>query len=66
MKVPFFHNNDDYDEFIFYHRGSFFSRDNIHPGMITLHPSGTPTGRTRRRWPRDRARPSGPTPTRSR
>src|SRR3546814_1344435 len=38
LKVPFFHNNDDYDEAIFYHRGEFFSRDNIHPGMITLHP----------------------------
>jgi homogentisate 1,2-dioxygenase len=40
IKVPFFHNNDDYDEVIFYHAGSFFSRDNIHPGMVTLHPSG--------------------------
>ncbi|HXH02595.1 MAG TPA: homogentisate 1,2-dioxygenase [Candidatus Competibacteraceae bacterium] len=40
LKVPFFHNNDDYDEIIFYHKGSFFSRDNIHPGMITLHPCG--------------------------
>ena len=40
MKVPFFHNNDDYDEAIFYHAGDFFSRDNIHPGMITLHPAG--------------------------
>ncbi|OGA39184.1 MAG: homogentisate 1,2-dioxygenase [Betaproteobacteria bacterium RIFCSPLOWO2_12_FULL_62_13] len=40
LKVPFFHNNDDYDELIFYHRGEFFSRDNIHPGMITLHPGG--------------------------
>jgi homogentisate 1,2-dioxygenase len=40
LKVPFFHNNDDYDEVIFYHRGEFFSRDNIHPGMLTLHPSG--------------------------
>ena len=40
IKVPFFHNNDDYDELIFYHRGSFFSRDNIHPGMITVHPCG--------------------------
>jgi len=38
--VPFFHNNDDYDEIIFYHRGQFFSRDNIHPGMVTLHPCG--------------------------
>jgi homogentisate 1,2-dioxygenase len=40
LKVPFFHNNDDYDEVIFYHRGEFFSRDNIHPGMITWHPCG--------------------------
>jgi homogentisate 1,2-dioxygenase len=40
MKVPFFHNNDDYDEVLFYHAGNFFSRDNIHPGMITLHPGG--------------------------
>jgi homogentisate 1,2-dioxygenase len=40
LKVPFFHNNDDYDEVIFYHAGDFFSRDNIHPGMMTLHPGG--------------------------
>jgi homogentisate 1,2-dioxygenase len=40
IKVPFFHNNDDYDEVIFYHAGDFFSRDNIHPGMVTLHPCG--------------------------
>jgi homogentisate 1,2-dioxygenase len=40
IKVPFFHNNDDYDEVLFYHAGDFFSRDNIHPGMMTLHPSG--------------------------
>jgi len=40
LKVPFFHNNDDFDEVIFYHRGNFFSRDNIKPGMLTLHPSG--------------------------
>ena len=40
IKVPFFHNNDDYDEVIFYHAGNFFSRDNIHPGMMTLHPCG--------------------------
>lgn len=44
LKVPFFHNNDDYDEVIFYHKGEFFSRDNIHPGMITLHPSGITHG----------------------
>ncbi len=40
LKVPFFHNNDDYDELLFYHAGNFFSRDNIHPGMVTLHPGG--------------------------
>lgn len=40
LKVPFYHNNDDYDEVLFYHAGNFFSRDNIHPGMITLHPTG--------------------------
>lgn len=40
IKVPFFHNNDDFDEVIFYHAGDFFSRDNIHPGMVTLHPCG--------------------------
>jgi homogentisate 1,2-dioxygenase len=44
LKVPFFHNNDDYDEVIFYHRGEFFSRDNIHPGMVTFHPCGFPHG----------------------
>ena len=40
LKVPFFHNNDDYDEVLFYHAGDFFSRDNIHPGMLTFHPCG--------------------------
>ena len=40
LKVPFFHNNDDFDEVIFYHAGDFFSRDNIGPGMMTMHPGG--------------------------
>jgi homogentisate 1,2-dioxygenase len=40
LKVPFFHSNDDFDEVIFYHRGEFFSRDNIKPGMVTFHPNG--------------------------
>lgn len=44
LNVPFFHSNDDYDELIFYHAGLFFSRDHIHPGMMTLHPSGIPHG----------------------
>ena len=38
--MPFFHSNDDFDEVLFYHRGEFFSRDNIRPGMVTLHPNG--------------------------
>ncbi|BDU39517.1 homogentisate 1,2-dioxygenase [Vibrio nigripulchritudo] len=44
LKVPFYHNNDDYDEVLFYHKGDFFSRDNIDAGMITLHPCGFPHG----------------------
>ena len=40
LKIPFFHNNDDYDEVIFYHAGDFFSRDNIDAGMLTFHPGG--------------------------
>jgi homogentisate 1,2-dioxygenase len=40
QRVPFFHRNTDYDEFIFYHDGDFFSKDNIYPGMATLHPRG--------------------------
>lgn len=44
LKVPFFHSNTDYDEILFYHAGDFFSRDNIHAGMVTLHPCGFPHG----------------------
>jgi homogentisate 1,2-dioxygenase len=40
LKLPYFHSNEDYDEFLFYHRGQFFSRDNIYPGMSSFHPSG--------------------------
>ena len=40
LKLPFYHSNDDFDEFLFYHKGSFISRDNIYPGMATLHPNG--------------------------
>lgn len=44
LKVPFYHSNNDFDEVIFYHAGEFFSRDNIHPGMMTIHPCGFPHG----------------------
>ncbi|RDH44794.1 homogentisate 1,2-dioxygenase [Zooshikella ganghwensis] len=40
LKVPFYHNNDDYDEVLFYHAGEFFSRDDIDSGMVTFHPAG--------------------------
>lgn len=44
LKVPFYHQNIDYDEVLFYHDGNFFSRENLHSGMITLHPAGFPHG----------------------
>ena len=40
LRVPFYHRNMDYDEVLFYHRGNFFSRSGIDPGMMTLHPQG--------------------------
>lgn len=40
LKVPFYHSNIDYDEVLFYHRGTFFSRTGISPGMLTFHPQG--------------------------
>ena len=40
LKVPYFHNNDDYDEATFHHAGNFFSRDNVSPGLLTFHPCG--------------------------
>lgn len=44
LKVPFYHQNIDYDEVLFYHAGNFFSRDNLHANMMTLHPAGFPHG----------------------
>ena len=43
LKVPFYHQNIDYDEVLFYHDGDFFSRDNLHAGMMSFHPAGFPT-----------------------
>ncbi|MGE0631080.1 MAG: homogentisate 1,2-dioxygenase [Pseudobdellovibrionaceae bacterium] len=40
LKVPFYHQNIDYDEVLFYHDGNFFSRDNLHAGMMSFHPAG--------------------------
>jgi len=44
LKVPFYHQNIDYDEVLFYHAGNFFSRDNLHSNMISYHPAGFPHG----------------------
>ncbi len=44
LKVPFYHQNIDYDEVLFYHEGDFFSRDNLHAGMMSFHPMGFPHG----------------------
>jgi homogentisate 1,2-dioxygenase len=44
LKVPFYHQNIDYDEVLFYHNGDFFSRDNLHAGMMSFHPAGFPHG----------------------
>lgn len=44
LKVPFYHQNIDYDEVLFYHAGDFFSRQNLHAGMMSFHPAGFPHG----------------------
>jgi homogentisate 1,2-dioxygenase len=44
LRLPFFHSNNDYDEVLFYHRGQFMSRDDVKPGMLSLHPAGFPHG----------------------
>lgn len=45
MKLPFFHNNDDYEEVLFYHRGNLSSRGQGTPlGSMTLHPMGLTHG----------------------
>ena len=44
LKVPFYHQNIDYDEVLFYHKGDFFSRSNLHPAMMSFHPAGFPHG----------------------
>lgn len=44
MKLPFWHNNDDYEEVIFNHRGALGSHPTIGEGMMTFHPSGLTHG----------------------
>lgn len=44
LKIPFYHQNTDYDEVLFYHDGDFFSRDNLEAGAMSFHPVGFPHG----------------------
>ncbi|MGB0385456.1 MAG: homogentisate 1,2-dioxygenase [Ardenticatenaceae bacterium] len=55
LRLPFYHRNIDYDEFIFYHEGNFFSKAGIEPGMFTLHPAGLDHGPHPKAFERDRA-----------
>ena len=55
LRVPFYHRNIDYDEFIFYHEGNFFSKAGIEPGMFTLHPAGIDHGPHPIAFERDKA-----------
>ncbi|MEM7535634.1 MAG: homogentisate 1,2-dioxygenase [Chloroflexota bacterium] len=54
LRVPFYHRNIDYDEFIFYYEGNFFSKAGIEPGMFTLHPAGLDHGPHPKAFERDR------------
>jgi homogentisate 1,2-dioxygenase len=40
IRLPFFHRNVDYDEVLFYHRGTFLSRAGLAAGELTWHPAG--------------------------
>ena len=55
LKVPFYHSNIDFDEVLFYHRGEFFSRAGIAPGMLTFHPQGIHHGPHPKAFERSRA-----------
>jgi homogentisate 1,2-dioxygenase len=44
IPAPYNHSNIDSDEVLYYVDGDFMSRNNVGPGMITLHPAGIPHG----------------------
>lgn len=44
IPCPYNHSSPDCDEILFYVRGNFISRKGIHPGSISLHPTGIPHG----------------------
>ena len=60
LRLPFFHRNIDYDEVLFYHRGTFFSRAGIGEGMVTFHPHGLHHGPQPSAVERDRAAGAAP------
>lgn len=44
IPAPYFHQNVDSDEVLYYVDGDFMSRKGIEPGSITLHPGDIPHG----------------------
>lgn len=44
IPAPYFHNNIDSDEVLYYVDGDFMSRKGIKAGYLTLHPKGVPHG----------------------
>ena len=44
IPAPYNHSNIDSDEVLYYVDGDFMSRNDIAPGVLTLHPGGIPHG----------------------
>lgn len=44
IPAPYNHSNIDSDEILYYVDGDFMSRNDIAPGVLTLHPAGIPHG----------------------
>lgn len=44
IPAPYFHQNVDSDEVLYYVEGDFMSRKAVEPGSITLHPGDVPHG----------------------
>ncbi|QBF84459.1 homogentisate 1,2-dioxygenase [Shewanella maritima] len=44
IPAPYYHNNIDSDEVLYYVDGDFMSRTGIEPGSMTLHQKGVPHG----------------------
>lgn len=44
VPAPYNHSNIDSEEILYYVDGDFMSRNDVEPGMLTLHPGGIPHG----------------------